>query len=327
MDILISEEFDSPAIQKLEAKYKVVRDGGLWKNPAKLKEMIAGARAVIVRNQTQLTSEVLSGAPKLIGIGRMGVGLDNIDMPTATKLGIVVISPLDANSTSVAELCLAFMLGLARKIPAADRSTRGGAWDRKSFVGVELDGKTLGICGFGRIGRKVSLLARAFGMKSVVYDPYVKADSPALLETGAKLMGTVEEVLSAADFVTTHLPQTPQTKRMFNERTFSLMKRGAFFINTARGGVVDECALVAALKSGHLGGAALDVREVEPPTEKTGLEQLDNVILAPHIGAFTAESQARTVAAVSADVDRLLSGEAVVNFVNMSKPARVTAET
>jgi D-3-phosphoglycerate dehydrogenase len=209
---------------------------------------------------------------------------------------------------------MAFALALARKIPQADRSTKAGGWDRKGCTGVELDGKTFAICGFGRIGRKVAACARAFGMKTVVYDPFVKSEPSAV--------ATLEEALAQADFVTTHSPLTPETRRMFNARAFGLMKRGAFFINTSRGGVVDEAALLEALRRGHLGGAALDVREQEPPAEKIGLEQLDNVILAPHVGAFTVESQTRTFEAVAGDVDRILSGQPATNFVNMARPTR-----
>ncbi len=322
MDILISEELNSPAIQRLSAKYKVVRQGGLWKSPSELKATIAAARAIMVRNQTQLTAEILAAAPQLLAIGRVGVGLDNIDLPAASKSGIVVIAPLNANAASVAELTLAFALALARKIPQADRSTKAGGWDRKGCTGIELDGKTFAICGFGRIGRKVAILARAFGMKTVVFDPFVKSDAPSLSEAGASWVATLEEALVGADFITTHSPLTPETKRMFNARTFALMKRGAYFINTSRGGVVDEAALLESLRSGHLGGAALDVREKEPPAEKTGLEQLDNVILAPHIGAFTTESQTRTFEAVAGDIDLILSGLPALNFVNMSRPSR-----
>lgn len=322
MDILISEELDSPAIRQLEARYKVVRQGALWKNPAELKKAIADARAVMVRNQTQLTAEVIAAAPKLLAIGRVGVGLDNIDMAAALKAGVVVIAPLDANATSVAELTMAFALALARRIPLADRSTKAGGWDRKGCTGVELDGKTFAICGFGRIGRKVAMMARAFGMKTVAFDPFVKADSPLLKETGSSWVGTLEEALAAADFITTHSPLTPETKNMFNARAFALMKRGAFFINTSRGGVVDEAALQEALRGGHLGGAALDVRVKEPSDGKSGLEQLENVILAPHIGAFTVESQTRTFEAVAGDVDRILSGQPAQNGVNLARPAR-----
>ena len=318
MDILLSEDLQSPAIDKLAAHYKIVREPALWKDPAKLKETIREARVIMVRNQTQLTADVLAAAPKLQAIGRIGVGLDNIDVTTATKLGIVVVAPLDANATSVAELTLGFILALARKIPQGDRSTKTGGWDRKGCTGIELDGKTLALCGYGRIGRKVAALARAFGMKTLVYDPFIKAGT----EIGIQLAASLEEALSAADFISTHSPLTPETKRMFNAKTFAQMKRGAFFINTSRGGVVDESALLTALRNGHLGGAALDVREVEPPTTKLGFEEMENVILAPHIGAFTVESQIRTFEAVAGDMGRILSGASALSYVNMAQPKR-----
>lgn len=319
MDILISEDLESPAIKKLGEKYQLLRAPDLWKDPAKLKDVIRSVRAVMVRNQTQLKKDVLAEASKLIGIGRVGVGLDNIDVEAATKLGIVVIAPLNANATSVAELTIALMLALARKIPFGDRSTKSGGWDRKGCTGIELDKKTLALCGFGRIGRMVATRARAFGMRIVVFDPFVKADSPQLGEVGATLATKLEEALEVADFVSVHSPLTPETKHMFNAKTFAAMKPGSFFINTSRGGVMDEKALLKALQTGHLGGAALDVREVEPPKEKSVFESMDNVILTPHIGAFTQEAQARTFEAVCDDLDRLLSGQLAINFVNIAQ--------
>jgi len=342
MDILITEDLQSPAIDALAGKFSVVREPMLWKDATKLKAALAEARTVMVRNQTQLTADVLAAAPKLLGIGRVGVGLDNIDLPTANARGIVVIAPLEANAVSVAELTLALLLALARKIPPADRSTKVGGWDRRGCTGIELAGKTLAICGFGRIGKLVAVRAAAFGMRLVVSDPFVKPGDAALAQTGATLCSKLEDALAQADFVTTHSPLTPETKRMFNERTFAAMKRGAFFINTSRGGVVDEAALLAALQSGHLGGAGLDVREVEPPKvrcpafrrpdaaehakawtpSEAGFEDLDNVILLPHVGAFTVEAQARTSEAVAGDLSRLLQGQPAVNFVNFAAPRR-----
>src|SRR5689334_46084 len=178
MDILISEDLDAPALQKLGKSFDVVREPALWKDSAKLKEMIREARAIVVRNQTKITAEVMAAAPKLLAIGRIGVGLDNIDVEEATKRNIVVIAPLNANATSVAELSIGLMLALARRIPFGDRSTKAGGWDRKACTGIELDKKTLALCGFGRIGRMVAMRARAFGMRIVVFDPFVKADSP-----------------------------------------------------------------------------------------------------------------------------------------------------
>ncbi len=316
MDILITEDLQSPAIDALVGKFSVVREPLLWKDVAKLKAALAEARTVMVRNQTQLTAEVLAAGPKLIGIGRVGVGLDNIDLKAATERGIAVIAPLDANAVSVAEVTIGLVIALARKIPQGDRSTKAGGWDRRGCTGIELAGKTLAICGFGRIGKLVARRAAVFGLKLVVFDPFVRAGEMTLTETGAGLCATLEEALAQADFVTTHSPLTPETKKMFNERTFEVMKRGAFFINTSRGGVVDEAALQAVLQSGHLGGAALDVREVEPPKERSGFETMDNVILLPHVGSFTQEAQTRTFEAVCVDLERLLRGEAGVNVVN-----------
>jgi D-3-phosphoglycerate dehydrogenase len=340
MDILVTEDLQSPAIDALAAQFSIVREPALWKDAAKLKAALADARTVMVRNQTQLTADVLAAAPKLIAIGRVGVGLDNIDLKTATERGIAVIAPLDANAVSVAELTLGLLLALARKIPHADRSTKAGGWDRRGCTGIELAGKTLAICGFGRIGKLVARRAAAFGMQLVVFDPFVKPGDATLAETGAMLCVKLDEALAQADFVTTHSPLTPETRRMFNAQTFAAMKRGAFFLNTSRGGVVDEAALLGALQSGHLAGAALDVREVEPPKvrcpafrrpdapehakawtpSETGFEDLDNVILLPHVGSFTHEAQARTFEAVCADLAHLLRGEPAANLVN--RPGR-----
>jgi D-3-phosphoglycerate dehydrogenase len=322
MDVLVTEEIDSPAIRALAGRFNVVKRPDLWKDAEELKKAIASARTILVRNQTQLTAEILGAARALAAIGRNGVGLDNIDLPAASSHGIVVIAPLDANATSVAEFTLGLILGLARKIAQANRSTRAGGWDRKGCTGMELDGKALAICGFGRIGRKVAAMARGFGMRIIVYDPYVKAGAPALEETGASLASSLEECLAAADFVSNHSPLTPDTKDMFNARTFASMKRGSFFINISRGGVVDEPALADALRSGHLGGAALDVRESEPPRDFLGLEKMENVILTPHIASFSVEAQARTTEAVAADLERILTGQPAKNFVNFPSPKR-----
>jgi D-3-phosphoglycerate dehydrogenase len=315
VDILITEDLEAPAIQKLAGKYSVVKEAGLWKNHAGLLETIRDARTIMVRNQTQVNAEVLGAAKRLIGIGRMGVGLDNIDLETATKHGMVVVAPLNANATSVAELAIGLLLALARKISFADRSTKAGGWDRKGCTGIELEGKTLALCGLGRIGRQVALRARAFGIKLLVFDPYLQADSPALSGLEAKLCEKLESALAGADFVSVHSPLTPATKHLFNAERFAAMKRGAFFINTSRGGIVDETALLGALQTGQLGGAALDVRESEPPNRST-FDSLDNVILTPHVGSFSQEAQTRTIEAVCDDLDRLLRGETAVNAVN-----------
>jgi len=322
MDILIPEDLDGPAIRVLGEKYQLLRAPDLWKDPVRLKEAIRGVRGVMVRNQTQLKAEVLADAQNLLAIGRVGVGLDNIDVKFATERGIVVIAPLNANATSVAELTIGLILSLARKLPFSDRSTKAGGWDRKNCTGIEVEKKTLAICGFGRIGRMVAARARAFGMRIVVFDPFVKSDSPQIGEIGATLATKLEEALEVADFVTVHLPLTEETRHLFNSKAFASMKPGSFFLNTSRGPVMDEIALLQSLQSGHLGGAALDVREVEPPKAGSEFEKMDNVILTPHIGAFTHEAQTRTLEAVCEDLDRVLTAQPAVNFVNISEPVR-----
>lgn len=322
MDVLISEELQAPAIERLAQKYKVVADGGLWQEPERLKTSVRDARVLLVRNQTQVTAEVLEAAPKLLGIGRIGVGLDNIDVAAASRLGIVVVAPLNANATSVAELAIGLVLALARRIPQADVSTKAGKWDRKGCTGVELAGKTLAVCGLGRIGAKVAKFGGAFGMRVVAFDSFVKADSPVVRESGALLCDSMNEALGQADFVSVHLPLTPETRKLFDKDMFAAVKPGACFINTSRGAVVDEAALTEALQTRHLAGAALDVREVEPPSSHGVLESMPNVILTPHIAAFTAEAQQRTFEAVADDVDRILSGEPALNAVNFDRPKR-----
>jgi D-3-phosphoglycerate dehydrogenase / 2-oxoglutarate reductase len=320
MDILITEEVGGAALERLGETYDIVREGVLWKDEIRLKQTIREARTIIVRHQTQLTANLLTAAPNLIGIGRIGVGLDNIDVPAASERGIVIIAPLGANAVSVAELTMGLVIALARQIPSSDFSTKAGEWNRQGFIGVELDGKTLAICGFGRIGRLVATRARAFGLGLLVYDPFIKPDASAVIEAGAVYCERLEDALAQADFVTVHTPLTPETVSLFNSGTFAAMKRGSHFINTARGRIVDEKALQAALESNHLAGAALDVRELEPPLKESPFEKMKNVILTPHIASFTTEAQTRTVEAVAADIDRVLRGEPTVNFVNFSRP-------
>jgi D-3-phosphoglycerate dehydrogenase / 2-oxoglutarate reductase len=320
MDILISEDLQNPALEKLAKKFSVQRDGKLWEDAARLQTEIKDARVLIVRNQTQVTAKLMEAAPKLIGIGRVGVGLDNIDVPTATRLGIVVVAPLNANAVSVAELALGLILALARKIPEGDRSTKAGGWDRRGCTGIELDGRTLGLCGFGRIGGMVAARAKAFGMNLMVYDPVLKADSPSVVASGATYCAQLEDLLGKSDFVSLHLPLVPATKKLFNAKIFGAMKPGSYFINTSRGGVMDETGLIEALQKKHLAGAALDVREIEPPAAKGILETMSNVILTPHIGAFTIEAQTRTFEAVADDMERLLTGQSATNFVNIARP-------
>jgi D-3-phosphoglycerate dehydrogenase len=319
-DILVSEDFESPVLDQLAKRYSVHRDPALWRDPLALRKKVGEARALMVRNQTQVNRELLEGAHNLLAIGRVGVGLDNIDLEAATARGVVVVAPLGANAVSVAELTIGLILSLARKIAFADRSTRNGGWERKACTGMEIAGKTLAICGMGRVGRLVAARARAFEMNIRIYDPFLKPASTAPTEPNTTLCEQFHDALAGADFVTVHSPLTTETRGMFGRAAFAAMKQGSFFINTARGGVVNEAALIDALQSKHLAGAALDVREVEPPKARGALEAMDQVILTPHIAGFTSEAQNRSLEAVCSDLDLLLSGKAAVNFINRPIP-------
>jgi len=319
-DVLVSENIVGPAMDALKQSCDVLFDAELWKNPARLADALAQCRALIVRNQTQVTAELIARGGKLQIIARAGVGLDNIDVQAASRAGIVVSFTPSQNSISVAELTIGLMIALARKLPAADRHVKGGGWARHRFMGSELYGKTLGIVGFGRIGFLTARRAAAFGMDVLAYDPYLDPDALTVADARPRITG-LDELLAAADFVTCHLPSNEQTQGMFTYERFCQMKPGAFFVNLARGEVVDEAGLLRALEEGKIAGAGLDVRAKEPP-EKGPFDALENVILAPHIGGFTHEAQQRVVASVCRDVAAVLGGGKAVNYANFPLPQR-----
>ncbi|MCP4812476.1 MAG: hydroxyacid dehydrogenase, partial [Planctomycetaceae bacterium] len=271
-------------------------------------------------NQTQVTAPLIAAAPKLEIIGRAGAGLDNIDTKAATETGVVVTYAPRENSLSVAELTIGLMISLARKIPVAVADTRQGGWNRAAFTGSELSGKTLGVVGIGRIGTLVAERARAFDMTILAHDDYVDPTAAHLQALDVQL-DSLETVLARADFVVCHVPLSDETRNLFNQQRFEQMKPGALFINTSRGEVVDEIALAEALQQQRLAGAALDVRSEEPPTAGL-LEQMENVILTPHVAAFTHQAQERVVAAVCQDVSAVLQGQAAVNAFNFSLPGQ-----
>lgn len=313
-DVLITENIRGEAVDKLSQRFDVTFLPDLWKDSAELLRCIPEFRALIVRNQTQVNKPLLEAAAKLIVVGRAGVGLENVDVKAATDHNILVTSTPDQNAISVAELAIGMTLALARKIIAAHESTASGNWNRQSFYGVELYGKTFGIVGAGKIGYLTASRARAFGMRILAYDPYVSPDNVYLSELAAELV-SLEDLLSRSDFVSCHLPSTPQTAGLLNARMFARMKKTAFFVNTARGEVVIEEDLAAALASGALAGAALDVRSQEPPL-KSALEDAPNILLTPHIAAFTNEAQQRVTRAICEDVARVLEGLPAQNAVN-----------
>ncbi len=318
--IIVSENITGEAMNRLRETHEVVFEPDLWQHIDRLAELLPAARAIIVRNQTKVTRELISAAPNLQIIGRAGAGLDNIDTDAASETGIVISYTPNENSISVAELVLSFMLTAVRRIPAAWEDTRSGGWNRMQFVGGELFGKTLGIVGLGRIGRLVAERARAFGMTIIAHDEFIDPDSPFVDELGARLT-SMDDLLTRADFVSLHVPLTSETRNSFSHGAFQRMKSSAWFMNASRGEVVDEAALLQALSGNLIAGAALDVRSQEPPAD-TELAKLENVILTPHIGAFTHEAQERVGAAVCNDVVAVLAGNSATNAFNFPTPQR-----
>ena len=307
MRVLVTENIAGAGLDALAAKHDVSVQPDLWQDPDALAAALAEAVAVLVRNQTKLTQALIAGAPHLKVIGRAGAGLDNIDVAAAKHAGIPVVFTPAENSISVAELALGLMLSLARMIPAADADTRGGGWDRKGFTGTELYGKTLGLVGLGRIGRLVAERANALGMTVIGADPVVAPDDPDIVRLKVRVV-PFETLLAEADFVSCHAPLNDATRGMFGAEAFAAMRPHARFLNTSRGELVQEDALLAALRDGQIAGAALDVREAEPPALGE-LESLSNVLLMPHIGAFTEEAQDRVVDVVCADIAAVLAGQ------------------
>ena len=319
-DVLITENIMGPSVESLRQVCRVSFMPDLWRNRDALLAAVASARALIVRNQTQVTAELLAAAGRLEIVARAGVGLDNVDLKSASRSGVVVSFTPSQNAISVAELAIGLMLALARKLPAADRHVKQSNWDRYEFMGSELFGKTLGIVGFGRIGSLTAARAAAFGMNLLDYDPYLPLGVVAASVLTARSV-PLDELLAVADVVSCHLPANPETRAMFDYRQFSRMKPTATFINVARGEVVDEEGLIRALREGKIAGAALDVRGTEPPGDGP-LFAMENVILTPHIGAFTHEGQQRVVEAVCRDVAAVLAGGEAVDFANFSRPRK-----
>lgn len=322
-DILISENIQGAAVDALSTRFDVTVLTELWRSPEELLKQIGDFRALIVRNQTQVTASLLKAGTNLRVVGRAGVGLDNVDVAAATQAGILVTSTPDQNAISVAELAMGLILSLMRKIGSADIDTKNGGWNRLQFLGTEIYGKTIGIVGAGKIGYLTARRAQSFGMKVLAYDPFISRDNILLSELNAELIG-LDELLSRADVVSCHLPATPATAGIFNAELFSKMRHTAVFINTSRGEVVVEGDLCKALQSGVIAGAALDVRTKEPP-QAGELERLPNLILTPHIAAFTREAQDRVTRAICEDVSRVLEGGRAQNAVNhpsISVPGR-----
>jgi len=310
MRILVADGLDAEGIALLRTQAEVDVPSGL--TAADLPAAIREVDAVVVRSRTLITDAVLRHASRLRVIARAGVGVDNIDTEAATRRGILVVNAPDSSTVSTAEHTLAMLLALARRIPAAHAAAAQGSWSRDRFTGVELYGKTLGIIGLGKIGGEVARRAQAFGMQVIAYDPFVTAERGARLDV--ELVGW-EALLARSDVLTLHVPLTEGTRRLINRDALARLRRGALIVNCARGGLIDEDALLAALEEGHIGGAALDVFADEPPGHG-GLNAHPRVVVTPHLGASTAEAQRRIGLEVAAQVLAALAGRPVKGAVN-----------
>ncbi|AWR87308.1 hydroxyacid dehydrogenase [Meiothermus taiwanensis] len=289
--IVVCEFITPSGLQRLQQSgLEVHYDPNLWKDREALKARLAGATALIVRNQTQVNAELLAAAPRLRVVGRLGVGLDNIAQPDLKAAGVQLYFARGINANAVAEYVMAAMLHLARNIAGAAAHVAEGGWNRAAFGGFELSGKTLGLVGLGEVGLRVARRARAFGMRVVASDPMRLPWESAVEDLGIELLST-PEVLRRAQFLSLHAPLTPETKGLIRAETLATMPRGSFLINTARGELVHQADLIAALRSGHLAGAVLDVVDPEPLPPQHPLRGVENLWITPHVAGLTAEAQ------------------------------------
>jgi len=304
-DIVISEPMDMAAMESLTDDFDVLYDPELVNKSSVLTSVVTEAQALIVRNQTQVGGALLDAARNLKVVGRLGVGLDNIDLAACAARGVQVFPATGANTVSVAELVMGALFVLFRNAYLVSKQVLDGNWPRLSLSGREVQGQTLGLIGFGAIARAVAVRAGAMGMKLCAYDPNVPADDPAWRELAVKPM-TFEEVLRSSDAISLHVPLTEDTRYLIDENAIAQMKKAAVLLNTSRGGIVDETALIGALTSGRLSGAFLDVFEAEPVSAGSHLSDVPNLIVSPHIGALTAEADARVGQLTAANVRRIL---------------------
>jgi D-3-phosphoglycerate dehydrogenase / 2-oxoglutarate reductase len=311
--ILVTEQIADGGLDQLRAAGHDV-DVQLGPSPEQLLELVAGANALIIRSATTVTAEVLEAGSELVVVGRAGIGLDNVDVPAATAQGVMVVNAPQSNVLSAAEHTMAMLLAQARNIPQAHAALVDGRWERSKWNGVELSDKTLGIIGLGRIGTLVAQRASAFGMKLVAYDPFVSAERARKMNV--ELLD-LDSLLAVSDFATIHVVKTPETIGLINAERLAAAKPGLRIVNVGRGGIIDEDALAAAIESGHIGGAALDVFTKEPTTESP-LFALDSVVVTPHLGASTVEAQDKAGDTIAEQVGLALAGDFVPFAVNVS---------
>lgn len=304
--IFISEFITSQALETLKAQHTVIYQPDAYQDPKQMADSLASADAWIVRNLTKVSKELVNGAKQLKVVGRLGVGLENIDLHACADRGIRVIPATGANAESVAEYVLGTAMALMRSYREASTETLAGKWPRPTYSKChEISGKTIGIIGFGSIGRVVAEKALALGLRCIAYDPIIK-ESSITIKGGDVAMRTLTEVLASSHIVSLHLPLLPETKGLLNQALLDQMQEGAYLINTARGGIVDELALAQSLKSGKLGGAALDVFAVEPAKDLSHFVGVPNLILTPHVAGVTKESNDRVSNMIAREVNLFL---------------------
>jgi D-3-phosphoglycerate dehydrogenase len=312
--VLVADPIAGEGIERLSGCAEVDVRTGLPE--ADLAACIGAYDALIVRSETRVTRTVLEAGVRLKVVGRAGVGTDNIDVEAATSLGILVVNSPHGNTTAAAELTVALMLSLARRIPQADASVRAGRWERKRFVGTEVYGRTLGIVGLGKIGIEVARRCRAFGMKLLAYDPFVSQDRLDALDVGVTLVD-FDGLLARSDFVSLHVPLTQATRGLLGGEAIARMKPGVRIVNCARGGLIDEVALADAIRSGHVAGAAVDVFADEPPGPDHPLLGLAEDVVTPHLGASTEQAQVAVAVDVARQIADVLEGRPASSPVNM----------
>lgn len=318
--VLIAEPIADAGIESLTASCDVIDAVG--KSREEVMTLVGDVAAIIVRSATLVDREMIEAAPELTVVGRAGIGVDNIDVDAATAHGVMVVNAPHANTVSAAEHTMALLLAQARRVPEADRSLREGRWERKKFRGIELHDKTLGILGLGKIGTLVAQRASSFGMRIVAYDPYV---SPERAKRVGVEMLSLDELFDVSDMITIHLPKTPQTANLINSESIAKMKEGVRIVNVARGGIVDEADLAEAVRSGAVGGAAVDVFDTEP-TSDSPLFDVPRITVTPHLGASTTEAQDKAGVAVAKAVADALAGELVLSAVNLDLGPSVSPE-
>ena len=314
MKVLVADKISPKGVAYLRAQPGLEVVEAYGSSPEKVLELVKDVHAIAVRSETKITAAVFAAAPLLKVVGRAGVGVDNVDVEAATERGVVVMNTPAGNTIATAELTFTHILCGARPVPQAAASMKRGEWDRKSFSGIELFKKTLGIVGLGRIGGEVAKRAQAFGMRVLAYDPYLAPSRAKAMQVEGV---TIDELLKQSDYITVHMPLTDDTKYMIDEAAFEKCKKGVRIFNCARGGIVKEAALIAALKSGKVAAAGFDVFEDEPLAKDSELRSLPNVTLTPHLGASTAEAQESVGIEIAEQIADVLNGGVIRNAVNV----------